>query len=325
MSEGSFIIHAYSFDGKGGGVRLSEDTISSAIKDKKLAWIHMNVEHPETEAWLQKEVSYLDPLIPEALLVDEARPRYTPIGDGALIVLRGVNLNIDAEPEDMVSIRLWIDKSRIISTRRRKLKAVQDIKEALEVGRGPKDAGDFLTLLTTRLFERMFPILNSLGDTVDDIEEKILLGADIKLRQDIVSIRKQAILLRRYLAPQRDVVGQLRQSEVPYLKPNHRRYMQEGYDRVMRYVEDLDALRERCQIIQDELGNILTDRLNKNMYILSVIAAIFLPLGFLTGLLGVNLGGIPGADNQDAFFMFSGMLGTIVLIQVLLFRLFKWF
>ena len=66
-------------------------------------------------------------------------------------------------------------------------------------------------------------------------------------------------------------------------------------------------------------------RLNKNTYILSVIASIFLPLGFLTGLLGINIEGIPGATNQSAFYIFCGIITLITAIQVIIFKKLKWF
>ncbi|MGB2009788.1 MAG: CorA family divalent cation transporter, partial [Cycloclasticus pugetii] len=88
---------------------------------------------------------------------------------------------------------------------------------------------------------------------------------------------------------------------------------------------DLDTIRERAQIVKDELVTGLSDRLNKNMYMLSVVAAIFLPLGFLTGLLGINVGGIPGANNEAAFWIFMGILALIILAQVWLFKKLKWF
>ena len=84
-------------------------------------------------------------------------------------------------------------------------------------------------------------------------------------------------------------------------------------------------IRERAQVVKDELQNMLADRLNKNMYVLSVIAAIFLPLGFLTGLLGINVGGIPGADNSMSFLIFCGILTAIVVFQIWLFKKMKWF
>ena len=323
MSEHIFL--AYGFDGKGGGTPLEGDAISQQIKDDALAWVHLDASHPDSKNWLEKEIAYLDPFIIEALLAEETRPRMTQIDDGVLLILRGVNLNENADPEDMVSIRLWVDKHRIISVRRRKLKAVWDIEEKLKAGKGPKDSGQFISMLASRLFERMEPVLTALDETTDDIEEKVLESADIALREDIVHVRKQAIMFRRYMAPQRDAIGQLRMADIEWLNDTHKRHLQEAYNHVTRYVEDLDAIRERAQIVKDELANILADKLNKNMYVLSVIAAIFLPLGFLTGLLGINVGGMPGAENSDAFYIFCGILVGIVGIQVLLFKKMKWF
>lgn len=322
---GEHILFSYGFDGKGGAEKLIGDAIAKQLEDEALAWVHLDALHPDTPAWLEKEISYLDPFIIEALLEEATRPRMTQIGDGALLILRGVNLNENEEPEDMVAVRLWIDPHRIVSVRRRKSKAVQDLREKLEAGHGPKDAGQFISMLTDLMFDRMEPVLATLDDMTDDIEEKLLETVDTSLREEIIDVRKQAILFRRHMAPQREAIGQLRMADFSWLNEKHKRHLQESYNQVTRYVEDLDAVRERAQIVKDELANILSDRLNKNMYILSVIAAIFLPLGFLTGLLGINVGGIPGADNPDSFMIFCAILGLLVGLQVVLFKKFKWF
>lgn len=319
------ILFAWEFDGDGGGAPLHGDEISKQVKAKTLAWVHMNAAHRDTRTWLRKEVSYLDDLVLDALLAEETRPRILEFDEGALLILRGMNLNETEHPEDMVSIRLWIDSHRIISLQRRPVKAVRDVEERLKNGKGPKNSGDFLAQLAARLFERMEPVLSALDEATDDIEEKVMDHPSFDERQIIVDIRKQAIMFRRHMSPQRDVMQFLKTSELSWLDKMHKRHIQESYDRVLRYVEDLDAIRERAQIVKDELTNTIADRLNKNMYILSVIAAIFLPLGFLTGLLGINVGGIPGADNPHAFWFFASSLGLLVALQVLLFKKLKWF
>ncbi|WP_339713721.1 zinc transporter ZntB [uncultured Sneathiella sp.] len=319
------ILLAYDFDGEGGGQSVSDKAISRELKKETLAWVHLDLAHPDTKPWLDKEISYLDPFVVDALLAEETRPRIAEIGNGALIILRGVNLNENADPEDMVSIRLWIDPARIISVQRRQLKAVPDIEERIKAGKGPKDAGQFINMLISRLTERMAPVLLELDEETDNVEEKILENPDTILREQIIGIRKEAIILRRYMAPQKDAIGQLRLSDLPWIGVPHKRHLQESYDHLMRYVEDLDAIRERAQIVKDELANILADRLNRNLYVLSVIAAIFLPLGFLTGLLGINVGGIPGVENPYAFYIFSGILLVLVGLQILLFKKLKWF
>ena len=94
---------------------------------------------------------------------------------------------------------------------------------------------------------------------------------------------------------------------------------------MIRHLEDLDAIRERAAVTQEELQNRLAEQQNVRMYVLSIVAAIFLPLGFLTGLLGINVGGIPGADSGASFWIFVGFLIVVVVLQILYFRTRKWF
>ncbi|GLQ05929.1 zinc transporter ZntB [Sneathiella chinensis] len=323
MSE--HILRAYCLDGQGGAEAVAPSGIRAALDGDKPVWVHLDAGHPDTEDWMNREIPFLDPHIVAALVADETRPRMAEAGGGTLLFLRGVNLNENADPEDMVSIRLWVDGKRIISARRRRLKAVTDIDNSLKAGKGPKNTGDFICDLIYRLFERMQPFVTQLDDETDFVEERLLDGADPSLREAIVNVRMQAIRFRRYMAPQRDAIGQLRMSEPGWMTEKHLRHLTESHNHVTRYVEDLDAIRERSQIIKDEIANVLADRLNKNMYVLSVIAAIFLPLGFLTGLLGINVGGIPGAENQLSFWIFCAILIALVGLQVWLFRKLKWF
>ena len=325
MENKSNILQAFAIDSTGKGDALTNDAVSKIIKNDTLAWIHLDAGHADTRAWLKQEISYLDHIVIDALLADETRPRIMEFENGALMILRGVNLNKDAEPEDMISIRLWIDAKRIITIQHRPLKAIKDIQELLKAGKGPKNSGDFIAMLASRLFERMEPVFSELDENLDDVEERVMESPDTKERQEITTIRKQAIIFRRYIAPQRDVISHLRTSDQPWLEQIHKRRLQESLDRVIRYVEDLDTIRERAQIVKDELSNALADRMNKNMYVLSVIAAIFLPLGFFTGLMGINIGGMPGVDDTNAFWIFSGLLTVIVILQIIIFKKLKWF
>jgi zinc transporter len=322
----NFIVHGLEITGDGSAKPLTElKEIEELMRSERLSWIHLEAEHPQTRAWLSENQHEIDPIILDALLADETRPRLLEHGEGVMMILRGVNLNEDAEPEDMISIRLYIDQNNIISLRRRKLRAVQDIVSSFEQGSGPTGAGDFCVRLISRLFERMEPVILELDQRTDDVEEIVIEAPDSNERAEIIDIRKKSIVLRRYIAPQRDAVMRLKTLELPWLDNTHKRYLQESIDRNIRYVEDLDAIRERAAIVKDELANALADKLNRNMYMLSIIAAIFLPLGFLTGLLGINIAGIPGAEYPHAFSVFSAGLVILVIVQFLVFRKLKWF
>lgn len=179
-------------------------------------------------------------------------------------------------------------------------------------------------MLSARLFERMEPVILELDDRTDDIEEKIIEKPDTSYRHNIIDIRKKAIVLRRYIAPQKDVLGRLYTSKIRWMDVSHQRSIHESLDRVTRYVEDMDSIRERAAVVKNELANIMADRINKNMYVLSIVAAIFLPLGFLTGLLGINVGGMPGANNSIAFWIVCGLCLAFALSAIILFKKLKW-
>jgi zinc transporter len=316
----------YIFDGKGGGENLLDKNINLFFSKKNFCWIHVDANNPiDVHNFFIKHKLEIDPIILNALLAEETRPRIEKNGDEALLILRGVNLNENELPEDMVSIRLWVTNNKIISARYRKLKAIGDIEDSIKSQKGPRNTGEFIFMLINALFTRIEPSVLNLDEETDLIEEQILDNPDIKLREKIINIRKKAIKFRRYMAPQRDVITKLCTYRFTWLTDLHLRYLQESNNNIIRYVEDLDAIRERAQIVKDEIANFLTDKMNKNLYILSVLTAIFLPLGFLTGLMGVNIAGMPGTQYLHAFWVFSFLLLIIVTIQILIFKKLKWF
>ncbi len=323
MAEQTGLVAAYVLDGQGGGRKVGWPEIDVWTPAEGTLWVHLQGTEEDTRAWLRGP-SGLDPLVADALLAEETRPRALAVGDGLVVNLRGVNLNPGADPEDMVSLRLWVDAHRVVTVRLRYLMALQDVRESLAAGRGPKDTGDVLADISTRLVERMGPVIGTLDDRTDDLEEQMIGAERREIRQELAGIRHEAIVLRRYLAPQRDVMGGLLVEQQPWIGARHRARLREAMDRVTRYVEDLDAIRERAGVIQDELVNRLAEQMNKTMYHLTVVATIMLPLGFVTGLLGINVGGIPGAENEWAFAEVCAILAAMVAVQVALFKRLKW-
>jgi zinc transporter len=257
-------------------------------------------------------------------LSEETRPRSMISGTGLLLTLRGINANPEADPEDMVAVRLWSDGTRIITTRRRRLLAASELSDTLVKGNGPCNAGEFVESLTDRMVERMADVVDRISDEVDELEEKVLTMESYELRPIIAELRRNAIGLRRYLAPQREAVSRLFSEKVEWLSDMDRLRLRESADRTTRFVEDLDMTRERAVVVQEELLGRLSEKMDRTMYVLSIVAAIFLPLGFLTGLLGINVGGIPGAEYTGSFLIFCLALSILVIFQIWFFKYKKW-
>lgn len=283
-----------------------------------MLWVHLDRKAPGARQWLA-EGSGLPPLVVDALLQEETRPRFTPTGDGCVIILRGVNLNPGAQPEDMVSLRIWVDAERILSLRGPRVLAVHDLREALDAGHGPRTTGQLLVDVAERMISRMGPVVADLEEALDGVEEQLLAQGARELRARLIGLRREGIILRRYIAPQRDVLARLAAERLAWMDDADRARLREVTDRVTRYVEDLEAIRDRAAVAQEELANRLSDQMNRTMYMLSLVATIFLPLGFITGLLGINVGGIPGEGNPAAFYIVSACLGVLAAVQVAFF------
>ena len=317
------LILAYILDGKGGGKKVGWEEVKSWQPRKGLLWVHLDYSNSEAQSWLAEE-SDLDEVICEALTEEDSRPRCTVFREGLLLGLRGVNMNPGSDPEDMVGIRIWFENNRIISTRRRRLLSVTDIQESIEHGNGPEAIDDFLVQITGRMMERMRQVIDDLEDSVADLEDKVLTTESHQIRSQLADLRRQAISLRRYLSPQREALSRLLTEKISWLEDISKIRLREVSDQLLRYLEDLDEARDRAAVTQEELVNRLSEQMNNKMYLLSVVAAIFLPLSFLTGLLGINVGGIPGAENKLGFIVFVALLVVVIVGQILYFKKKKW-
>jgi len=318
------LICAFSRSSDGQWREIGWDEIVSWRPEGGLMWVHLDRSGERAQTYLKNE-SGLETLVHENLLAEETRPRAIEIDGNLLINLRGVNLNPGANPEDMVSVRVWTEPNRIITSRHRPLMAVNDIREQISRGRGPKKEGDFLIMLADRLVARMAPVLEGLDEAEDDLEDEMVMGGRNEVRTKLAEIRRQAIGLRRYLSPQREALSLVQGVPLEWLDVGQKSRLREISDRIVRYVEDLDAIRERAAIIQDEVANRVSEQINTNMYRLAIVATVMLPLGLLTGLLGINVDGMPGSkDTPWAFGMVTGLLFVLIFLEILIMRKLKW-
>jgi len=323
METNNGLVAAYRFDGKGGGKALSWDEVYSWRQDNGFLWVHLDFSQPLAQQWLN-ERSGLDDVVAEALQADDTRPRSSVMKNGLLVMLRGVNMNQGADPEDMVAIRIWVEDCRVITTRKRRLLSIDDVRQSIAENEGPVTPGGLLVMLSDRLVARISGVIDDIDETVDRLENDVVESENPSLRHELAVLRTQVIALRRYLAPQREAMLRLSQDKVQWLSDTDRVRLREVSDRVIRYVEDLDAVRERAAVVQEELANRISVQMNNRMYMLSMVAAVFLPLGFLTGLLGINVGGIPGAESPFGFEVVIGLLIVIVALQMWIFKRQRW-
>lgn len=303
-------------DGKGGAEPV-QATIGPV--ETGFHWVHLRRDAPVAETLLAS--AGLDPHILDALTADDTRPRCTVHGNGVLLNLRGVNLIEGAAPEDMVSVRLWIEAHRVVGVWRRPLVSVADLLAAIERGHAPQTPGDLVARLALRLVDRAEPAVSDLSEVLDGVEEAMLDHSPSLPRKKLAEMRRQAIILRRYMLPQRDALTTLEIEDLDWLSEHDRSRLREAAERVFRLGEELDAIRDRAQLVHDQLMDQRAELMNQRMLVLSVVAAIFLPLGLVAGLLGMNVGGLPGTQSPWAFWsVCAGLAGLGVLLWLWFWR-----
>jgi zinc transporter len=318
------LIHAFVLDGQGGARQLDWADVRHWTQEEGVLWLHLDYTVPEVAAWLTEE-SDLDEIVINALLSEETRPRCDPVDNGLLISLRGVNHNPDSDAEDMVSLRLYAESTRMISTRQRTVYSATDLAKRLQNSIGPADSGDLVVTLTERLITRMSQVITDLEESVDSLEEALLENNEHTLRGQLLMLRRKTILFRRHLGPQREALYHLYSERINWFNQNHRLQLRECVDQLTRYVEELDSVRDRTAVTYEEVTGRLNDQLNTRIYLLSIITGIFLPISFITGLLGINVGGIPLAENPWGFGIVVGLLLVIVIGELIYFRRKRWY
>jgi len=143
------LFNAFLFNGGSADNIINKELASFPPEDGKV-WVHLNNSNSEDVIWLSQS-SGLDPLKIEALLAEETRPRTSAMAGGLLVTLCGVNLNKPSDFEDIISIRIWVDESRIITCRKRNLISVDDLINQFNNNQGPLDCAEFLVELVNRI------------------------------------------------------------------------------------------------------------------------------------------------------------------------------
>lgn len=312
-------IIACQLDGKGGVIPIAENDV---INCDRPCWLHLNYTQQRSAEWLQS--THLIPdAVRDALAGDSMRPRVSRLGDGFMITLRSVNLNSDSRPDQLVAVRVFINDKLIVSTRRRKVSAIDDVLIELQNGNGPVDCGGWLVDLCDTLTDHASEFIDELHEKIIALEDA-LMDQQVPPRGELALLRKQLIVMRRYMTPQRDVYARLASEKLGWMDDDERRRMQEIADRLGRGLEDLDSGIARTGVLSDEIASVMAESMNRRTYTMSLMAMLFLPTTFLTGLFGVNLGGIPGGEWHLGFGVFCLSLVVIVVAVAMWLKKRKW-
>ena len=302
-----------------GPIRTLSVEEAASYRGPGFLWVHLESEESEHLGLLKTKQNIPD-IAAGALIATETRPRCDFIDGGAIVNLRGPGNKDTADSDRLVSIRLWVRRNGVISLSRRPLSATTYVLTLAKAGK-ILDPGDLVAAFAREISRQLDPQVADLGDQLDDCESGIETRSIYKLRTSIARIRSDAIAFRRFVAPDRDALSTLATMEVDWLEQPDRLHINEAADRFARMAEELEAVRERAALLHEQLTDLRSELVDQRSLVISIVAFIFLPLTFITGLLGMNVEGIPYAHEPWAFW---GVVAACVIVGVIVLAWFLW-
>lgn len=284
-------------------------------------WIHHSQRATEVAA------SNADGMPTAALLAinaDETEPRFTRFDGADVLILRGVNLNENRRPEDMVSLRVAVMEDRVESVALQRVRAVEDTAELARASGDRAQPGMILTSLVASLTSRVKDSLVHLGRQLAELEDMLEAPGPNPSAQELAQLRRQAIWLHRFSVPQAEALEAVVAAEPAWLKDSDLIEMREHWHATRRNVAALEAIRDHSRLIQDRIDQATAEASHRATYILTIIAGIFLPLNLVAALLGANVGGVPWSQDGNGFTYV--IIGSAILatVQFLILRRLKW-
>ncbi len=292
--------------------------------DGAWTWIHLSQRSEVARRWILKE-SGIPPHEARALIAEHTRPRCTLHEHGILFIGRGVNLDPESTPEDMVSIRAWLDEKRIVSVVLRRLRSAEAVADEFGSEHPPTSPEAVLSRLMHQMVDRIGPVVEDIGEQLEDIQEDVVDESTPTLHASALSpIRLSTIGLYRYLVPMHDAASALIGSPTLARSADIVTELVMTRDRLARLTEELHAIETRAGVTRDEIVSRRAEELNDRVYALTILAGVFLPLSVITGLFGMNVGGVPLMDSPYGFWITTISLIVLLSLSLGILRLKRW-
>ncbi|WP_176730465.1 CorA family divalent cation transporter [Devosia insulae] len=310
------------FDGRGGVRKLEEaEEATFTTPAKGFALISGNSRAPEFKVWLKRELGDFNA---DLITVPSTRSRCTVLDDRALVVLRVARPGADPEDVGRQLLTLWIEKGRVIIASELNIVEFLGITQWQQTHHAPVSPADLVARLALRAADRIEPLIERMGDSLDSIEEMLMMNRAGDTRSRLAHLRRTLINMRRLIWPQRDVLTTLEIEDLSFFTARDRVRLREAAARTARLGDEMQTLSERAVLVHEQLLDTRAEQMNQTMLLLAAATVVLMPLTVISGILGMNVEGIPFHDSPYAFWIVTGFLGLLGVAIFLFMRKKKW-
>jgi len=300
--------------------RLERETLQG-LEPSGAVWLHFNLTDRRAREWLSEEAHLPDAAV-EALLDDDPHVHVQMLADGFVAVLRDLHHEREGDEAGFGTFVVYVDPKRMISGRWHALHTLDQLRR--ELGKGadqpsPSPLALFEHLLEC-LAETFSAVVSKLFDRVEAAEDSILAGRYRDQGTELRKVRWLLSRLRREARADRSALARL-PAQLPHAcGAEAARSLAAVIERFGGVSQDLELVEERARLMQEEIAGHLGKATNRTLYMLSIVTAALLPITLITGVFGMNVGGLPWLEHPHGFAHVMLLMSVMVLIALALIR-----
>jgi zinc transporter len=282
-------------------------------------WLHFNLTDVRACEWIARN-GVVPAEAAHFLLGSDSRIRLDPLGDAIVGVLGDLHYDFDLDPEALGLVRFYARPNLVISGRRHALKAVERLRQQVASGASINSPIGLLARLLDHLAATFEGLIHDITDQVDGLEDRILSGRLDVESAEIGRVRRLMARLRRHLNAERHELADILTQLPLWCTESDAADLHRASGRLDSFGQDLELLNERGRLLQEEISDRRAEATNRNLYVLSIVTAIFLPMTLITGLFGINVGGMPWLEDHEGFLIVTLVTVATALLAILILR-----
>ena len=280
----------------------------------EFVWLHFNLTDAAAEPWIAANLPAVVPEFFEALHEGSRSTRIEHADDTLVAVVNDVAFEFSFDPSEIESLWANVGPRLCVTARVHPLRSIDRLRQAVKEGCGFRSSVLFLNRLLHDQGDVLVRIVRQATLQVDQVEDNLLVGRLGSMREDLGKLRRVLVRLQRLLAPEPGALFRLLRQPPPWIGEGDLDELRQATEEFSLVLRDLQALQERIKLLQDEIAAQVGEHTNKSVFTLTVVTVLALPINIVAGLLGMNVGGIPLAQNSNGFLWIVAIIVTFTVL-----------
>lgn len=291
------LICGYQLQASGPAREVTADGIVAALaQPDQVTWLHFNLSDARARRWLL-DAAFVPTALREVLQEHDENRRVEATDGGLLLVISDFTYEDESDPSEVAALWCYAGPRLLITARLHAIKSADELRLRMRSGISAASGIELATQLLDIRTARIKQLAGKMTGQLDDIEDEILAGNIEQQREQLGRSRRLCARLRRQFAPERADIGRVLHRSAQPLPDAERGVLESSVEGLAFAIEEIAEIYERAKLLQEELASRLAENTGRNLYVLSLLTAVLLPMTLVTGVFGMNVAHLPGANS----------------------------